>query len=58
MFFNYKEKNGSIIRVTADNLLSADCQFVEVNAVYENGVGRPAKKKVTTDIWPLPILQA
>lgn len=49
MFLIFKEKNGSIIRVTADNLLSADCQFVEVNAVYENGLGRPAKKKITTE---------
>lgn len=49
MFLIFKEKNGSLIRVTADNLLSADCQFVEVNAVYENGIGRPAKKKVTTE---------
>ena len=49
MFLIFKEKNGPLIGVTADNLLSADCQFVEVNAVFENGIGRPAKKKATTE---------
>lgn len=49
MILHYTTKNNGRVAVNADNLFSKDCESVKVHAIYENGIGRMAKKQVITE---------
>ena len=49
MVLYYTTKNKDRLIASAQNILSVQCETVEVSNVYENGIGRPAKKKVIVE---------
>lgn len=49
MILYYKDKKGQKLKVSGLNILSANCTAVEVSVVYDDGIGRPAKKNVITE---------
>ena len=49
MTLYYKDKNGRQLIASAPYLLFGECTSVTISVVYDDGIGRPAKKKIITE---------